>query len=138
MKYLKYLGILAVVAGIGIAIALYLYNKPHKDMNRATSELTVDAVTLFKAFETDEAAGNETYLGKVITVTGSVRETSIAEGVTTVVLDVPDNMFAVRCELDPLAEHKRTDFAPGEQVSLKGSVSGMSMDVLLNRCVEVK
>ena len=43
----------------------------------------------------------------------------------------------VICQLDELSEHKRTEFETGETVQLKGRCTGMLMDVVLVRCVEL-
>jgi hypothetical protein len=46
-------------------------------------------------------------------------------------------MFGVVCQLDELTNHERTEFDIGSSVSLKGKCTGINMDVLLVRCVEV-
>ncbi|WP_020538140.1 OB-fold protein [Lewinella cohaerens] len=137
MKNIIKYGLLLAVIGAGIGV--YLWNKPHENMDRAKTDVQISAGELFTAFAENEAQANEIYLDKVIAVTGKVREVSKSpEGLVKVTLDSGDEMFGVICQLDELSEHQRTEFQPGESVMLKGKCTGMLMDVVLVRCVEVK
>ena len=134
MKKIVYAILLIGLIGGGIGI--YQYNKPHKKMTTATSDFTVSALDLFTEFESDENLSNEKYLDKVVGVSGTVQEVKEEDGVTSVTLN-SGGMFGVICQLDQLTEHKRTTFAIGENVSFKGICTGLLMDVVLVRCVEV-
>lgn len=132
---LKYGLILAV---IGAAIGFYQWNKPHENMNRAKADMSIAARDLFAAFSDNENEANSKYLDKVVAVSGVVKEVSTgAEGTIKVTLDSGDEMFGVICQMDELTEHKRTSFEVGEQLTLKGKCTGMLMDVVLVRCVEI-
>ncbi len=127
-----------VLAVIGLGTGFYLWNKPHENMNRAKADMAISAPELFSAFSDDEAAANEKYLDKVIEVTGTVASFSTSpEGLMKVTLDSGDEMFGVICQMDELTEHSRREFTPGETVNLKGKCTGMLMDVVLVRCVEI-
>ncbi|MEZ4918502.1 MAG: hypothetical protein R2792_05295 [Saprospiraceae bacterium] len=127
-----------VLALIGGAVAYYMYNKPHQDMELAKPALSVDAVSLFNDYDTDEAAANEKYLGKIIAISGKVKERSMGEDGSTKVILETEGMFGVSCSLDPLTEHERTDFSAGETVTFKGTCAGFNLDVQVDRCVEIK
>lgn len=136
MKNLLKYGLL--VALIGAAIGVYLWNKPHENMDKAKTDVHLAANELFAAFSENEGAANSAYLDKVIAVKGVVREASkSADGLVKVTLESGDEMFGVICQLDELSEHQRTDFEVGETVTFKGKCTGMLMDVVLVRCVEV-
>lgn len=137
MKNLLKYGLLLAVIGAGIGV--YQWNKPHENMDRAKTDVELAASELFTAFAENEGQANEDYLDKVIAVTGKVREVSKSpEGLVKVTLDSGDEMFGVICQLDELSDHQRTDFQPGESVTFKGKCTGMLMDVVLVRCVEIK
>ncbi|WP_367388259.1 hypothetical protein [Lewinella sp. LCG006] len=137
MKNIIKYGLLLAV--IGAVIGVYMWNKPHENMDHAKTDVEISAGELFKAFAENEAQANEDYLDKVIAVAGKVREVSKSpEGIVKVTLDSGDEMFGVICQLDELSDHQRTDFQPGESVTFKGKCTGMLMDVVLVRCVEVK
>jgi hypothetical protein len=128
-------GILAV---IGIGIGVMMYNKPHQNIKSAKADVSINAAELFAAYETDEAAANAQYLDKMIEVKGKVVEVKEGEdGNIGVTLDGGGMMFGVICELDNLTDHKRTEFPVGEEVTFKGICTGMLMDVVLVRCVEM-
>ena len=128
----------ALVFIAGVSVFLYQYHKPHKDIAKSEAEAEMTAEELFRIFSEDEAAANAAYLDKVIRVKGTVREVSRDEkGQASVILSAGD-MFGVICQLDELTEHPRTDFEPGETVTFKGVCTGMLMDVVLVRCVEVR
>lgn len=123
---------------IGAFVGYKMYNKPHENIENATADLKISAEQLFTEFETDENAANEKYLDKLVQVSGTVQSADTDEnGITKVILD-SGGMFGVVCQLDELSEHKRKDFSEGEQVNFKGKCTGINMDVLLVRCVEVE
>lgn len=132
---IKYALLLAIIGG---GLAYYLWNKPHQNMEQAAVDTTLSAKDLFTAFDTDEQKANERYLDKVIQVSGVVTSSSQGEdGLTKISLESGDEMFGTICELDALSKHKRTQFTPGETITIKGKCTGKLMDVVLVRCVEI-
>lgn len=133
--------IIIIVVGLlllGIAGAMFLYHKPHQDISQADPDYIMTSPELFAAFETDEASANEKYLDKIIQISGKVASTTTdEEGQMSITLEGDGLMFGVICKLDGLSEPKRKDFSQGEEIRLKGICSGMLMDVVLVRCVEV-
>lgn len=131
-KNLFVLLVIGVVAGA--VVGYYLWNKPHKNMSSAKAAYSIDAQSLFDAYDTDEAGANQKYLGKVIAVSGVVSQ--VVEGEKkTVVLATDNGVFGVKCELDPFSTVKFPDYKAGEQVMLKGECTGFLGDVVLVRCV---
>jgi len=132
LLYLLPIGVVAIIA------AYFIYNKPHRNMEKAAADLQVTATELFSEFETDESAANEKYLEKVVVVEGQVSDVSTSEeGNISLTLQSGNDMFGIICQFDKLSEHARTEFAVGEMVTIKGICTGMLMDVVLVRCVEV-
>ena len=134
-KYFKYLLVLAV---LGAAVAYYMYNKPHKNISKAKADLELSALQLFTDFQDDEPKANTKYLDKIVAIEGVVKAVSKDEnGMTSVTLEAGSDMFGVICQMDDLSQHKRLDFQEGEKVKFKGICTGVLMDVVLVRCVEV-
>ncbi len=122
---------------IGAAIyGVYEYNRGVESNADAKSDVTITANELLTAFQTDENAANTKFNDKVVEVTGEVGTTKQEEGKTIVSLNAGDSMAGVTCELDPTAQHKRTNFNAGDQVTFKCTCTGILMDVVLVRCVE--
>lgn len=135
-KYILY-GVI-LVAVVGAVVAYRMYNKPFANMEKAEADATIDAQALYADFEADEAAANTKYLGKVVEVSGTVKEVKKDEaGKISIILDSGNELAAIVCELDELTQHPKTDFAAGEQIKVKGNCTGILMDVVLVRCVVV-
>jgi hypothetical protein len=70
-----------LLAAMGAAVGLYFYRQKVPSMATQKADLTLSAAELFAAFETDEAAANARYLGKILMVKGQVREANtLADG----------------------------------------------------------
>ncbi len=131
--------IIGIISIGALATGIYLWNKPHKNMQRAAADLTIAAADLMAAFKNDENAANARYLDKVVAVSGKVSETTTDGSVTVVSLDAADDFGSITCELDQLSQQNRTDFSPGESITLKGVCAGNNgIDVVLVRCVLVE
>lgn len=117
-----------------IGAGFYFINKPNKSLNRTKPDLQITALELFQAFNSDEIAANQSYLDKVIIVSGQIRE--VHEGnVLKITLNTDHDMFGIICEFDPDTPVNRADYFIGKEVSIKGLCTGMLMDVVMTRCV---
>jgi len=135
--------LIVVVAGGWYAYKLYTDKVP--SLTEVKSDVTINAVDLISAFETDSASGNKMYLGKVIIVTGTVK--AIDGDGATLVLGDPGNSSSVRCSMDSTFIKTAGALNLGSTVSLKGACTGfipdetgfgLGSDVVLNRCVFYK
>lgn len=135
-KYLKYLIGLLI---IGMASGAYMYYKPHQNIKASQADEALSATEVFAAFEADESAANTQFLDKIVAVSGQVLSVNKdAEGIVSITLDAGKDMFGVICQLDQLSRHPREEFSVGETVSFKGICTGMLMDVVFVRCVEIE
>lgn len=136
---LKKIILFLVIAGaFGGGIGYYLWNKKMPSMANQKSEVVIGAAQLFSEFETDETAATAKYVGKIVAVNGKVRESSKMEDGTPKVLLETGSDFGISCEFDPNTKHARTEFQPGEMITLKGECAGLNLDVQLARCVVVE
>ncbi len=127
-----------LLALIGGFVGYKMYNKPHQEMTSAKADITLAANQLFSEYESDESGANTKYLDKVVQVSGKVLEAAPdKEGIVSVTLDGGGMLGGVICKLDQLTKHKRDNFKAGETVTFKGKCTGMLMDVVLVRCVEI-
>ncbi len=128
------IGLLLLILA-GATFGFYLWNKPQKNMTSAKTELSIDAQTILTAFETAENEANTKYLDKVVAVKGKVKEVKNEGGKICIALETDSPMSGVLCNLDPLSQHDKTTFSPGEEVVFKGVCTGFLSDVVLERCV---
>ncbi len=120
--------LLIVLLAVGI-FAYMQYSKPAAVEVEGGAELQVRATELFAAYEADESAANERFLGKNVAVTGVVSE--IAEA--TIHLDTGDPMVVVLCGFATGTD--LSGLQPGDQVLIQGACDGFSgFDVQFSKC----
>ena len=133
LKWGLRIGAVALVAGI--AVIIYVFNKPHRDVaNEKGVQLT--AVALYEAFKKDETAANTQYLNKAIELTGEVSDISTnQEGKKVVNVKTGDPMVLINCtfKTDP------GNIQAGQKIIFKGICTGYipDMNVVINEGVLV-
>ncbi len=135
-KRTLFIVLLIAIAG-GSWYAWREYNRTAVPTSELEAAETLEAGALLAAYSSDENAANARFNGKVVLVTGTVREVSPPEGgMVTVVLETGDALAGVACEFAQ-AELPPT-VAAGSNVRIKGQCTGLLMDVVLNRCALVE
>jgi hypothetical protein len=130
MKKILLLVVILAVAGGGIGY--YLWNKPVASVAKQKSVESLTAQELLNAFQSDATAANTAYLGKIITVSGEIKELIPGEEKRMqIVLNTDAAMSTVSC----LLEEDRDSFLKrglkrGDQVMLKGKCTGAMDDML--------
>jgi hypothetical protein len=97
-KMIMLIGIVGLIGGL---IAYQMYTQPLKDMANMDAEVQMSARDLYAAYDADESAANEAYLGKIIEVTGVVQQIENGDsGAATLVLDTGAALGSVLCRMD--------------------------------------
>lgn len=127
--------LLAVASGIGY----YIYNKPPEGVANKKADYSLSPSELLAEFQKDEEAANAKYLGKVVELKGAILEIVPGEDMEMqLILDTGDIMSRVSCVMDEeyntFLERK---LKSGDTVTIKGFCTGMTMDVVIDRCVIV-
>ncbi len=135
MKNWKKLLIIGFIAAVvGGAVGVYMWNKPVTSTSKLDTDVQITAIALFDAYTQEETAADAIYLGKVLEVTGTLKEIRTSDnGKLALVLETSDVLFGVLCEFEDEAVAKALE--TGTTVNIKGVCSGMLFDVVLNRCV---
>lgn len=135
--FTKFMYLFIILAVAGLLAAIYMYNKPQKNMQNQKADFEVTATDLQLEFKSDEAAAHQKYIGKNVEVTGKVISVNIEEDkVVSIILETPDEMSSVICTFNEKMDPKAID--PSRPVKVRGELSGFLMDVLLNNCVLIK
>lgn len=137
-KALIIIGILAVAGGAYFYFCVY--NKPHRNIAKATPSYTLTAAELTDAFSNDEAAANEKYSGKVLQVSGRIDEVVPGgEESIQIVLGTESPLATVSCNIDAHREEiLKMDPQAGRTLTVKGECTGSLMgQVVLERCVVI-
>ena len=135
----KRLKIIALLALTGIIIAagviIYLFNMPHRDVQAASADYSINAEEIVNEYLTNALVANEKYLdakgeSKILAVNGIVHEITEDYNGDKVVLLKSDNMQAgVSCTFTPETKAQAANLIVGDQVIIKGVIRlGASYD----------
>jgi len=131
----KVLLILLALGIIGAGVGYYLYNKPTKSVADEKTDFTLKSAELISAFENDEKAANQKYLGKVIEITGNVSEKMKDKDGTIVITLAGEEISGVRCEMFKDQGDNVKGIKEGDECVIKGHCKGVLMDVVMGDCV---
>ncbi len=127
-----------VIFFIGIVLlctaawGLFLFNKPHEDVGGINPDMSMQANKLYQQYNKNEAAANNQFLNKIISVTGIVNEINETKNASIILLKNKDETGGVSCNLFARA---KVAVQQGETLTIKGRCTGFLMDVALTDCV---
>ena len=137
--------ILVAIVLVIAAAAFYIYKEFNRTNINIASEqaaFTLTASELINEFNSNDSSAGKKYVGKVIAVSGRVKNTDKDErGYYTVSLGDSSSMSSVRCSIDSMYTDRVTAIRPGMTVTIKGNCTGynadelLGLDVIVNRCV---
>ncbi|MCK5170935.1 MAG: hypothetical protein KAQ75_13740 [Bacteroidales bacterium] len=131
-------GILFVLVISGL-IYIYIFFKPEKNLARVEPHYKLSAIELFNEYSLDEEAANHKFLGKVVEVSGKVREVNVGDTISTVViLETDDPFFGINCVLNQKYTSIQKEILSGNAITIKGVCSGKLLDVVLDNCVVIE
>ena len=149
----KLIKVALIVIAVGIlsagGIAVYMFNKPHRDVQSATIDFTLASTALVQEYITNPQAANQKYLddtgdSKIMSVTGKV--SSISRDMNNqlvVLLQDKGNKAGVSCTFTTATNASAEKLAVGQTVTIKGVIrSGAGYDadldlyedVILEKC----
>ena len=117
--------------------AWHLYDKPHQSAAGESTDVSINADTLYHQYQADEHNADQKYMGKVISVTGRLTEIQHNGNSTIWILSTQPGGGGINCQL---FGGTKVDPEPktGDAVTLKGRCTGFLMDVNLADCVPDK
>lgn len=140
MKKLRFLLIFGLATGVLalLLVYLFLYNKPHRDFERARPDLQMSAESLYRAFTEDERTAESELIGKVLEITGEVYAVEETNDMVIVAFVFEEGFFGgegVRCTMLENHHQKALQLNPGEEVVIKGYCTGFTgSDVIMEHC----
>jgi hypothetical protein len=124
-----------VLALLGGIYGYYQYNRGVESLENKKADIAMTGADLLKAFETNEAEANKSYLDKVIEIKGKVVKFEKSSEKNSLYLETGNEMSSVICEMEN--SQKNDNIKEGDVVSIKGKCTGYLMDVVLVQCVLV-
>lgn len=140
MKKLKKIVAVLVILGIvgAVYIWFFVYNKPHRDYEKASVDFSIEAVDCYREFASNAGGVQNIYTGKILEISGTPAKIESNDSLCVVVFVFNEGMFGdegIRCTM--LASHhqkaKQLDII--KNVKIKGFCSGYNeTDVVLEHC----
>ena len=124
------IGIIVIGILCGVGIAVYMYNKPHRNIENATADFTLKAADFVAEYTGDEEAANLKYLGKVICVEGDIIDKKVEpNGIAEFTLI--DSYEGLTASFDSTYVVNNYDllnsYEPGQIIKIKGKCDGYQM-----------
>jgi len=137
-KWMKILGALFVMA---VLVALYVwffvYNKPHRDYEKADPDQILAAEELFFQYRHDKALADSLYTGMVVQINGPIDKVETPDSSFIAVFVFDQGMFGdegVRCIMLPGQQEGLKKYGPGDMITIKGYCTGYNdTDVILEK-----
>jgi len=128
--------VLALIGAAGTYYYAFVYSKNRKfDMVNAEA-MTIEANTLVKAFQDNEAEANKNYLDRVLMINGTVSATDQTQsGERTVTLSSDDPFAGVMVTLDST---EAAMVNVNDKLKVKGFCKGFLSDVVITSAIVVK
>ncbi|MCB0806877.1 MAG: hypothetical protein KDC05_13855 [Bacteroidales bacterium] len=116
---------------------VFIYNKPHRDYEKAKADFSKTAEAFFEEYKNDKDQAQQTYNGKVLEVTGKLTHVETADSLTIAVFALAEGLFGdegIRCAMLPNHAQKVKDLE-GRAIVLKGYCTGYNdTDVIMEKC----
>lgn len=136
----KLIWIVAVLAIGGIVASgawWYTFHKPALNVFDEKAAYSLTAADLINQFTNNESLADSMYVGKVISVNGTIAGINSIDSRVEVSLE--DEMMGVICLIDSSYAIQQINeikaLKTGDKVKMKGKCNGYLMDVRLDNCV---
>lgn len=137
-KAMKIFGIIVVV---GIVTAVYvwffIYNKPHRDYEKATADFTMTASSCYQQYANGSNEASD-LTGKVLKIEGVPSSIENNDSTVVIVFAFNEGMFGdegIRCSMLSKYHTESTRINLTENISIKGYCTGYNgTDVILEHC----
>jgi len=121
-------------------LALYSYLTHRNDNGRSRlqdSAIPITAFDLAHSFEKNETVSNQTYLNKILSVRGVIKDIRKDEhgGYLVDLGSRRDLPFSVHCSLDDLYTRHDLPVKKGDSCAISGTCAGLLTNIVLLQCV---
>ena len=113
---------------------LPIFNKSNGNLEKTASEVTINSDDLIHSYNSDEEKSNEMYAGKIIEVTGGVKEITFLNDRNTVILYSKNDTSGVICDVHASQIEKVKKLQKHQKIKVKGICKGFLKDVILLNC----
>jgi len=119
---------------VGIVLKGFIFKNSAKNLSNQTAIATLNSDELINSFTLNEKKSNSLYEGKVIEVTGKIKEISFLNDRITIILTNNNKTFGVICDMNPNQKEKIKKLSNNQKITVKGICKGYLKDVILLDC----
>lgn len=95
MNRKKIILVFIILGTVGGFLGYKMYNKPHIDVLKSPTEISVSANKILDEFSSDETAANKKYLEKIVAIKGEISEIKIEREKGIITLKTNDNFGSI-------------------------------------------
>tara|TARA_R110001592_G_scaffold8129_3_gene45032 strand:- start:1818 stop:2255 length:438 start_codon:yes stop_codon:yes gene_type:complete len=134
-KKITFLSIITLLLLVnGYYYILPMFKSSDKNLQNDLAELTVSSTNLINAYTINEEKSDRLYAGKIIEVSGFIKEISFLNNRNTIILNSNTETFGVICDVNPNQEEKIKLLKKHQKIRVKGICKGFLKDVILLNC----
>ncbi|WP_299672263.1 hypothetical protein [uncultured Polaribacter sp.] len=111
-----------------------VFSEPERNLEKVSSEVSLNSNELVASFLTDEEKSNELYVDKILEVVGFVKEVTFLNKRITVLLYSKNNDAGIICDIDKNQIEKVKTLKKHQEIKIKGICKGFLKDVVLLNC----
>jgi hypothetical protein len=124
--------LLFLISGYYFIVPMFTTSK--KNLQNKTAALNVSSKDLIQSYTINEQKSNDLYAGKIIEVTGFIKEISFLNNRNTIILNSNAETFGVICDVNPIEKEKIKLLKKHQKIRVKGICKGFLKDVILLNC----
>lgn len=122
-----------------ILLSILYFTKPffklsNKNVENEVTEYNLKATDLVNYYANNEAKANLLYTGKIIEITGTIKEISYLNDRNTIILNSNSETFGVICDINPNQREKLHQLKQHQKIKVKGICKGFLKDVIFLNC----
>lgn len=110
------------------------YKTSEKNLENETASLIIHSKDLVNSYRINEEKSDRLYTGKIIEVTGFVKEITFLNNRNTILLNSNSETFGVICDMNPNQKDKLKLLKEHQKIQVKGICKGFLKDVILLNC----
>jgi len=121
--------VVILVLVIGGWYGYRLYSDKNPDLKNSKPDFSIESASLISAFDKDSSAASKQYINKIVEIKGNVTKVDTS-GV--IALGSAGEMSTVECTMDKRHKEDYLPLKEGQQVSIKGRVTGFKSETMLD------
>lgn len=134
--------VLLVLSTLLIAFCIYINSKltaeNYIDIENVSTELNVTSNKLVATFMDNEEQADKMFSGKIIEITGRVKEVTFLNNRNTVILYGQNSTSGIICDFDTNQLEEIKNLSKNQKVTIKGICKGFLKDVVILNCLLMK